>query len=341
MKSHLKNLITIGGALSISNFMDEALFHPKLGYYKKQNPFGKAGDFTTSPEISQVFGELIGAYLIGIWQGSYSDKKINLVEMGAGKGTLMKDLLTFAKEIPEFFKNFNISIIEISPKLCKIQQDNLKNFNISWYENFADFHIENSQNPIFFVSNELFDCFAIDQLIKTENGWAEKMVGVKNDDLEFTLLESIKKPNLDKDWQVGDVFEYSPSGNLFMSDLSQAIKSSGGIAIIVDYGYLESTKNTLQALKNHQYVEPLQEVGNCDITALVNFSVLKNIAVKLDLSTSIISQREFLINLGVEVRREKLLLRKTPSQVKRINSEIDRLIDEEQMGELFKILIIW
>ena len=152
MKSHLKNLIQINGSISISQFMNEALFHPKLGYYQSQNPFGKDGDFITAPEISQVFGELIGAYLVGIWQNNYGGRKINLVEMGAGRGTLMKDLLGFACKISGFLDMINISIIEISPRLQEVQKHNLQEFRIDWYENFSDFYQQKNDAPIFFCS---------------------------------------------------------------------------------------------------------------------------------------------------------------------------------------------
>ncbi|MCE3255096.1 MAG: hypothetical protein K0R25_590 [Rickettsiaceae bacterium] len=324
--------------------MNEALFHPELGYYKCKDPFGKAGDFTTAPEISQVFGELIGAYLINLWQNNYAGKKINLVEMGAGRGTLMKDLLNFAKKIPGFLEQSNLAIIETSPKLQKIQQQNLQEFNISWYENFSDFYQQNNQAPIFFISNELFDCFAINQFIKTENGWVERMVAVGNDgELQFVLRPSAKPSELQiAEVKIDAVFEQSPQALAFMTELSEAIKKTGGIGLIIDYGYVENEmRNTLQAVSNHQYCDILKEVGESDLTALVDFSSLQKTALQNNLKTSIVSQREFLIALGIEARRENLLIGKNDEKRSLINSAIDRLIDKEQMGELFKVLIIW
>lgn len=344
MKYHLKNLIQINGALSISQFMNEALFHPKLGYYNQQNPFGKDGDFITAPEISQVFGELISAYFIGLWQNSYAGRKINLVEMGAGRGTLMKDLLNFAKKIPEFLSNVSISIIEISPRLQEIQKHNLQGFKVRWYNNFSDFYQENNNEPILFAANELFDCFAIDQFVKVENGWVEKMVGIsENGELEFILgnLTNIKVATTKHDQQDG-IFEHTSQAISFMDELSQAIRKTNGVGLIIDYGYIKNEfKNTLQAIKNHQYVNALKEAGNCDITALVDFSSLQKIAQKNNLQTSLVTQKEFLNSLGIEARREKLLSGKNLEKQDQINSGINRLIDEKQMGELFKVLIIW
>lgn len=360
MKAHLANLIKINGAISISQFMNEALFHPEFGYYTTKNPFGKDGDFITAPEISQVFGELIGAYFIGIWQNNYNGGRINLVEMGAGCGTLMRDLLSFARKIPHFLESTNISIIEISPKLQELQKQNLQGFDIDWYYNFSDFYQQNNSAPIFFVANELFDCFAIDQFVKTENGWSEKLIAVgKNSELNFVLglpISSLQEDNASVATQnvknpdchtssaiaVGSFQEYSSQAISFMNQLAQAIKKTSGIALIIDYGYIKNEfKNTLQAIKNHQYCDILKEAGNCDITALVNFVSLQNIATKNNLQTSLITQREFLTSLGIEERREKLLEGKNQEQQDQINSAINRLIDERQMGELFKVLITW
>ncbi len=356
MKSHLKNLIQINGSISISQFMNEALFHPQLGYYQQQNPFGSEGDFITAPEISQVFGELIGAYLVGLWQNNYNSKKINLVEMGAGRGTLMKDLLGFAQKISDFLDVVNISIIEISPRLQKIQKQNLQEFEIDWYGNFSDFYEKNNDAPIFFVANELFDCFSVDQFVKTQdeqNGWREKMIGIdENMELKFMLGSnlSVSSSLKDSDPQnktgsphqtIGDIFEHSSQAMSFMNELSQAIKKTNGIGLIIDYGYIENEfKNTLQAIKNHQYCDVLKEAGNCDITALVDFSSLQNIALKNNLQSSLITQKDFLNSLGIELRREKLLAGKNSEQRSQINLAINRLTDEKQMGE-FKVLIVY
>ena len=323
--------------------MNEALFHPKLGYYQQQNPFGRNGDFITAPEISQVFGELIGVYFINLWQNNYFGKKINLVEMGAGRGTLMKDLLNFAKKIPNFLEQFNISIIEISPKLQEVQKANLQDFEIVWYQNFADFYQKNNDAPIFFIANELFDCFAINQFVKTENGWAEKMVGLdKNDKLQFVLRPTTTPLESAVETKIDDVLECSAQASAFMDELSMAIKKTNGIALIIDYGYTQNKfKNTLQAIKTHQYSDILKSVGESDITALVDFSTLQKIALKNNLQTSIITQKEFLISLGIETRREKLLIKKSINQQQEINSTINRLIDEKQMGDLFKVLVVW
>ena len=163
MNKYLKSLIKLQGPLTVSQFMNEALFHPKFGYYTNNQPIGRDGDFITAPEISQVFGELIAAYQVNLWQNNYNSQEINLVEMGAGKGTLMHDILRFASKIPNFLEKTTVNIIELSPKLQEIQKKNLQDFKIKWWSSFDDFYENNQEKPIFFLANELFDCFAINQ----------------------------------------------------------------------------------------------------------------------------------------------------------------------------------
>ena len=348
-QQNLRDLIKASGAISISAFMNEVLFHPKYGYYTNENPFGKEGDFVTAPEISQVFGELIASYLIALWQNNYSQSGIALVEMGAGKGTLMKDFLKIASTIPDFFNKVTINIVEISPRLQKIQQKNLQNYkNIKWWDDFDDFYQKNQKEPIFFIANELFDCFAIDQYVKIDNCWIEKLVDLdEKDSLRFSFAQRNQKineiinkltNNLGKE---GDVFEYSKTAENFMLILSDAIKKSGGIAIVIDYGYVENKfRDTLQAIKKHKFSNILENIGESDVTSLVNFKRLEDIVRNGNLQSWIVTQKEFLESLGIEIRREKLLENKTKAQQDLINSAIDRLIDGKEMGELFKVLII-
>ena len=337
MQNHLVNLIRNNGPISVAQFMREVLFHPELGYYNQKNPFGRDGDFVTAPEISQVFGELIGAYFASLGMNYYFGKKISLVEMGAGRGTLMEDLLRIIKKIPDFFNYIDIHIIEISPRLKAIQQEKLKDYKITWWNDFDSFYAANSANPIFFIANELFDCFAINQLVKTKDGWVEKMICVKEEKLEFALSSHIQ--NIKIDTEIGAVLEVSTEAEILMEKLVNAVKQSGGIGLIIDYGYSKNEfKNTLQALKNHQHIDVLTEVGNADITALVNFEILEKIAKKFDLKTSLSTQKHFLELIGIEARRATLINGKTADEKQKINLAINRLIDPEQMGELFKCL---
>jgi len=374
---YLKSLIKIKGLLTIAEFTQEALFNPLHGYYQKKIPIGKDGDFITAPEISQVFGELIGLYFLNLASGSKNP--IALVEMGAGKGSLLRDFLLMIKKLAEkniieaqsFLEKTSIHIVEISPALQKIQKENLAEIGIqiNWHDNFQGF-LENvkKDEEIYFVANELFDCFPINQFIKTQEGWCEKVISLKDEELEFfiegfnplknKIVEQLIKESLvceqgsissdNKLGFVGNgveenaVFEHSFSAANFMQELAQALHNQGGVALIIDYGYSKNEfKNSLQALKNHQFHDCLKNIGDADITALVNFSLLEKIAKKLALNSSLVSQKEFLEGLGIEERRKILLAEKNDEQKSDINSRINRLIEPSQMGELFKCLIIW
>ncbi len=346
--------------MKISHLMERALFNEDIGYYRTKNPIGKNSDFITAPEISQVFGELLAAYILSIFQ--IEKTKIAFVEMGAGRGTLMLDLLTTISKLAskgivaanDFLKLATLNIIEISETLTKIQQQNLKNFPVKWYSNFDDFllAIDSGKNneKIFFISNELFDCFPIDQFVKTTTGWQERIVRnevfcLANFDHQINLkvkniLSDDGIVDLDK-IPVGAFFEYSEKARNFMNHLCQAIKKSGGIAINFDYGYFKNEfANTLQAVKNHQKVNLLKYLPNCDITSHVDFNSLDKIAQKFNLNSSLVSQRNFFLSLGIEERR-KILSAQNPKDSQLLESSIDRIVNDDKMGNLFKCHLVW
>ena len=367
----IKSLIKNNGSLSIADFINEAMFNPLHGYYRTKKPIGKKGDFITAPEISQTFGELIAAYFLNFILAS--NKKIALVEIGAGRGTLFHDIIfTISALTKKLGRELDIKervsfhIIEISESLTKIQQENLQDCGvaINWYQDFASFKKQNSDCEIYFFANELFDCFPTHQFIKTASGWQERMVGILEDELVFCaenfnaiknkMVQSLINNDLAGDTnstnqKINDatdkksiaenaIFEHSFAAISFMNELAESLKTQGGIGLIIDYGYLNPPlKSTLQALKNHQYHDVLQDAYERDITTLVNFSALQNCAKNFQLNSSLITQREFLLSLGIEERRKILCDKNDDEQ----NSAIDRLIDREQMGELFKCLIIW
>ena len=350
--SKINSLIKANGAITIADFMQEAMFNEKTGYYRTKEPIGARADFITAPEISSVFGELIAAYFLSFILKS--DKEISFVEMGAGLGTLYSDALsTFAKiatkleKLDEIKRRINFNIVEISEKLTKVQQEKLaqSGFKINWFNNFEDFIATNQNRQIYFLANELFDCFQIHQFARTNNKWQEVLVGLKNKELCLTLenfsqekhvlINKIALENNISQNQEDIIFEHSFAALNFMEKLSKTLKSQGGIALIIDYGYENPPlKSTLQALKNHQGKNILEDVGNCDLTALVNFKALQKTAQKYNLQTSLVSQKEFLTSLGIQERQGS---NTNPN----VNSAINRLIGEDQMGELFKCLILW
>ncbi len=345
----IKNLLKNNGAITVADFINEAMFNPLNGYYRTKNPLGKEGDFITAPEISQMFGELIAAYFFNFILNSAA-KKIAFVEMGAGRGTLFYDILRTFKNLSakincerEIFSRLDFHIIEISESLQKTQKEKLRDcdFKISWHQDFQGFEqsLKNDEE-IYFVANELFDCFPIHQFVNIKNSWHERMVAAVDDKLVFVdepanaLKHKMVQSLIDQGLQLEDgaVFEYSFAATNFMNQLCEALAKRGGIGLVVDYGYTQlPLKSTLQALKNHQFSNVLENVYECDITSLVNFPSLEKCARKQNLQSSLISQRQFLLALEIE-KRAKILNDETAMK---------RLIDADQMGELFKCLIIW
>jgi len=350
--------------ISIADFTEFLLFNQQNGYYTTKNPIGnkKNGDFITSPEISGLFGEMLAVYLVNLF--SFQQEPVVLVEMGAGQGTLMFDVLNTITKLAKtnevakkFWQNCQVAIIEISPVLTKIQQQKLASFNIAWYVDFASFLASNKQK-IFFFSNELFDCFAINQYIKTKQGWQLRMLAFEGElashnfsNLQFVLSDfcpqnhhlvcQILGQEIADSAPIGGVFEYAPKAHLFAKNLAKALQKQGGVAINIDYGYSSyEFANTLQVLKNHQKQNFLTSCQNADITALVDFALLQKVAKEYNLQCSLILQSEFLKQLGINERAE-ILQKLHPTQARQIATDVARLTDVRQMGSLFKVLVWW
>ena len=355
--------------MKISQLINHCLYNPQSGYYRTKNPLGSDGDFITAPEISSLFGEVMALYLLNIY--AHDDRKFSLVEMGAGRGLWFYDICATITKLAhknhdiaiKFLANVDFNIIEINAELQKIQQKKLSGYAINWHENFEDFlnHRRFLSDKIYFISNELFDCFAIDQYVKTAQGWQERLVdGVVfdqaamltySDDRRFVLrdfdakihefvIENIGEAN-DRRANVGAVFEYCQGARDLMESLCRALVEFGGIAVNIDYGYgLYDFGNSLQVVKNHQKIDFLQGFNSGDITAHVDFVALEKIVKHHHLNMSLITQREFLLSLGLEKRvanyQNNLHFYDYKTQL-----AVNRLIDPNQMGELFKVQIIW
>lgn len=350
--------------LSIADFSEFLLFNPQNGYYITKNPIGnnKDGDFITSPEISGLFGEMIAVYLLNLF--SFQQKPIVLVEMGGGQGTLMFDVLNTIKKLAKtndlaknFWQSCQVAMVEISPTLTKVQQQKLAEFKVAWYVDFASF-LANYQQQIFFFSNELFDCFTINQYVKTKHGWQLRMVAFEGElanhnfcNLQFVLsdfcpqqhnlvMQILGEENSDLA-PINAVFEYAPKSHIFAKQLASALNKQGGFAINIDYGYAKyEFANTLQVLKNQQKQSFLTACKNADITALVDFVLLQKVAKQHNLQCSLISQGEFLQQLGI-ITRAEILQKAQPQKAQQIATDVARLIDFSQMGSLFNVLVCW
>jgi SAM-dependent MidA family methyltransferase len=343
---HIKNRIISDGPLSVADYMSETLFNPKYGYYMTGDPIGKHGDFITAPEISQMFGELIGLWGAVIWQKIGAPKKINLVEMGPGRGTLIADALRAISTIPSFSSAIDIHIIETSPILERRQKRNLKalNFNIKWHKSFIDV----PDGPLIFIANELFDVLPIQQFVKLTNNWVERKVGC-NAMGQLTWIQDrncvISKELIPQQFfrsKLGSVFELSQVGIELVSNITKSVVKFGGAALIIDYGHIESgIGDTLQAVKNHNYCDVLSEPGKVDLTAHVDFERLTN-SVKINggLGCGPVTQRDFLRRLGIETRAEQLKSSSSTRLKSEVLTGLNRLIGIKEMGNLFKVLAI-
>ena len=329
--------------ITLDQYINQALYDKKKGYYMKKNPFGKKGDFTTAPNISRLFSEMISIWIINFWENLGSPKNLNLVELGAGNGEMMKVLIESFKNFSNFFNACNLYIYEKSPILKKIQKEKLKGNKIIWISNINQ--IRNC--PTIFVANEFFDAIAIKQFIKLDNSWLERFVSIKDKDKAFFFDKKFNMKNFEKKIKYNisykqNFIEYSEMGVDYLRKISNIIKKKSGGILIIDYGYFEDKmKNTLQAISNQKYSNVLEKMGDSDITHNINFNLFKKIIKKIKgLKELTTTQRNFLINMGIKKRAE-IISKNLPFLKKAdIYYRLERLIDTKQMGNLFKVMLI-
>ena len=328
------------GPIPLHRYMEIALQHPEHGYYRRGDPLGGAGDFTTSPEISQIFGELIGLWLVDRWEAASRPDPAILVELGPGRGTLMADALRAAALAPDFLKAARLHLVESSATLRAMQARKL---DAVWHERLADV----PQGPTLLVANEFFDALPIHQFVREADGWSERHVGL-DDTGGLALLsgpagpETALIPNVLEDVPTGAVVELCPTGLAIVSDIARRIAGHGGAALIVDYGYARSAPGeSLQAVRRHQPVGILDRPGESDLTAHVNFEHLRTVARARGADTAgPVGQGAFLAALGIRLRAAMLERRAMPAQRKDIRAAVRRLVEPDMMGELFKVMAV-
>ena len=329
--------------LPIDKYVNEALYNKKFGYYMKKNPFGKKGDFITAPNISILFSEMIAIWIISFWENLKCPKKINLIELGAGNGSMLKEFINTFEKFPHIKKSCKIFIYEKSIYLKNLQKKNLKKKNITWLKDLNKL----PKNTNIFIGNEFFDALPIKQFIKKNNKWYERNVEFfKSGKIRFLdILTNIKKLEKKIGFKISyqqQFIEFSPLANSYLKIISKKIRSSEGGLLIIDYGYFsENMKNTLQSVLNHRYNNILNNFGKADITYCVNFNLLKRIIDKLKLKTiGVTSQEKFLTNLGILKRAEMISINLPFSKKADIYYRLKRLIDKNFMGRLFKVMFI-
>ena len=329
--------------IPLDKFINYCLYDKKNGYYMSRNPFGINGDFTTAPNISRLFSEMIAIWTISFWGNLGSPKKFNLIELGAGNGEMMKIMIECFKKFPSFIGSCNIIIHEKSPNLIKKQKANIKFKNIKWVSSLKK--IDNL--PSIFLANEFFDAIPIKQFLKYNDIWFERFVHISNDNklsfvnkkIDIKIFE--KKTNL-KISKKQNFIEYSPLGMKYIKDILKFIKRNKGGLLIIDYGYFaEKMKDTLQAIHKKKYSKVLENIGKSDITYNINFYYIKKIAKKMkELNVNFTSQKKFLNKMGIQQRAEMISKNKTFTEKTDIFYRLKRLIHEKEMGDLFKVMLI-
>lgn len=328
------------GPMSLSTFMNIALTHPTKGYYRKSDPLGAHGDFITAPEISQMFGEMIGIWVAQTWQQFNMPKKLHLVELGPGRGTLMADLMRVVGQVPELNDCVSVHLIETNPVLIAKQRANLRSTNVHWHQEIKD--LEPLDGPIFFVANEFFDALPIKQFQRMKGQWHERLVGLKGElrvwGLSPSSLPEDAFPASLKSVEEHAIWEAGFAAQQIMREIAELLGQKTGAILAIDYGYERTqTGETLQALKAHKHVDVLSTPGDADLTAHVDFEALLGAATDANAtSTKLMTQAHFLKAMGIE-QRAHALASATPAAAQKIAADLHRLIDKDQMGDLFKV----
>ena len=324
-----------GGPISMADYMTACLMHPEHGYYTTSDPFGAGGDFTTAPEISQMFGELMGLVLAQSWLDQGAPAPFVLAELGPGRGTCMADMVRATRGVPGFHEGMRLHLVEGSPALRKMQAETLGRGDVTWHDSVA----EVPQMPLFLLANEFFDALPVRQFMRDGAGWRERVVGVSGDALQPGLGGPMAMPQLAdrlEDTQDGDIVEICPAGEAVAQEVGTRIASHGGGAIVVDYGDWRSLGDTLQAVRRHEPAEPLAEPGLADLTAHVDFEALAR-AVPCRFSR-LTPQGVFLERLGITARAQALAKTLTGAALDAHVAAHRRLTHPQEMGTLFKVL---
>jgi SAM-dependent MidA family methyltransferase len=343
----IRRRIAAAGPMPVGEYMALCLAHPQHGYYVTRDPLGSQGDFTTAPEVSQMFGELIGLWMASVWQQIGSPESVRIVELGPGRGTMMNDAMRAAKLVPDFTKAAALHLIEISPPLQAIQQQTLAGVETpaSWHQSLT----EVPAGAAIVVANEFFDALPVNQAVKMPDGWHRRAIGTAPDGsfayeaepeplahFEQTLPASLHTA------RDGEVFEWRSDTQTL--ELGRRIAREPGAALVIDYGHAESaTGETLQALRDHQFADPLGNPGEADITAHVDFEALgRRFETMGAIPHGPIEQAEFLERLGIRTRAATLRANADRAKAHEIDTALARLTGSGRtgMGALFKVMAV-
>jgi len=333
LADELKSRIARFGPVTVAEYMAECLMHPTHGYYTTRDPLGRAGDFTTAPEISQMFGEMVGLCLAQAWMDQGQPSPFTLAELGPGRGTFMADILRATRAVPGCAEAAEVHLVEVSPTLRALQSESFGN---------AIFHdsVESlPDQPLFLVANEFFDALPIRQFIRAEGGWSERMIGLEGEGLVFGLSAAAPIAMLDEKLEstaVGDILETCRALPGITEIVGDLISRNGGAALIIDYGEWDTRGDTFQAVKGHQKVDPLAEPGQADLTAHVDFAAIA--AAVPSAVTEMTDQGVFLERLGITQRAQRLAQSLSGDALEEHIAAHRRLTHPDEMGHLFKVI---
>ncbi len=342
----LRREIAMDGPLPVDRYMALALGHPRHGYYITRDPLGAAGDFVTAPEISQIFGELVGIWLADTWDRMGRPAPVRLIELGPGRGTLMRDALRAARVLPGMLEAATVHLVETSPALRAKQRETLAGHGaIDWQERLADV----PGGPTLAVANEFFDALPVRQFQKTPEGWRERLVAEDADTGGLCFVLSSRPdpavalaPGAAGPVRDGAIVELCPSAQALAGELAARCVEADGAALIIDYGHAQpAAGDTLQAVRGHRSADPLAEPGDADLTAHVDFAALAAVAGESGAALcGPVTQAEWLARMGIAERAQRLRRSADARQAADIDAAVHRLTAHDQMGQVFKVMSI-
>jgi NADH dehydrogenase [ubiquinone] 1 alpha subcomplex assembly factor 7 len=344
LERRIRGEIAAAGPMDVATFIARALGDPEHGYYRTRDPLGSAGDFVTAPEISQMFGELIGLWCAEVWTRLGAPRPVRLIELGPGRGTLMADALrAVARAAPDFRAAIELHLVETSPALRAVQRAGLADAAPTWHDDAAAV----PAGPALILANEFLDALPVHQLERTDAGWCARQVAI--DPAGRLAFQVASEPSPHGAWlaqavaaaPLGSVAELSPAARELVGALARRIASQGGAALLIDYGHTMSAPgDTLQAVRGHRRHPVLEAPGEADLTSHVDFAALAESASPLAAVHGPVTQAAFLRQLGIVARAEALARDKPAAVALGIRAALSRLIEPSQMGTLFKVMAI-
>ncbi|MES2751777.1 MAG: SAM-dependent methyltransferase [Pseudomonadota bacterium] len=339
----IRKQIAATGPMPVSRYMQLCLTHPDHGYYLKRDPLGRDGDFITAPEVSQMFGELIGLWAASVWSAMGSPEEVKFIELGPGRGTMMADALRAIRILPAFHEAISVHLVEASPVLRDKQREKLSEIaHVEWYDSFDDI----PEGPAIVLANEFFDALPIHQAVKKETGWHERVIELDDDLFAYGVAKDpiprfeVLLPPLVREAPIGAIFEWRSDSEIMT--IARRVRDHGGAALIIDYGHLQSAPgDTFQAVTRHSFTNPLRNAGVADITAHVDFQALARAAEDIGARAhGAVEQGAFLNRLGIETRAMALMKNSSQEVALAVAAALKRLTGTgtDGMGSLFKVI---